>query len=485
MNNCDRFYVDGVWVQPESDIVVPIVNPSTEENIGSVVVGNANDIDRAVSAARVAFDVFGKSSVEERLVILENLANEYANRYEDIANAITQEMGAPIALSRGVQAATGTIHIKTAIGILKNYTFEHIQGTSCIVREPIGVCGLITPWNWPINQIACKVFPAIAAGCTVVWKPSELSPLSASILAEVFDAAEVPSGVFNLVHGDGEITGRALSSHPEVDMISFTGSTRAGRDITIGAASNIKRVTTELGGKSANILLDDAKFEEGVRVCTTLLMVNSGQSCAAPTRLLVPRFRMDEAAEIAASIAGSEVIGDPGDEDVTLGPLANKNQFNKVQNMIEIGISEEAKLIHGGAGRPDGLTKGYFVKPTIFSDVKNSLEIARQEIFGPVLCIIPYDDEDQAIKIANDSDYGLSGYVFADDHAHALSIARRLRTGSVFVNGADIDPMAPLGGYKQSGNGREWGVAGLEEYLETKSLIGFKQAEESDGISLM
>ncbi|MAJ50678.1 MAG: aldehyde dehydrogenase family protein [Flammeovirgaceae bacterium] len=484
MNDCDRFYLDGVWVRPQSSSTVPIINPATEEKIGSVVIGNADDINLAVSAARTAFDRFGKSTVQERLTILQRLAKEYANRYEAIVESITKEMGVPIALSRGVQAATGTIHIETAISILKNYTFETIQSATCIVKEPIGVCGLITPWNWPINQIACKVFPAIAAGCTVVWKPSELSPISASILAEVFDAAEVPAGVFNLVHGDGQLTGAALSCHPDVDMISFTGSTRAGAEISRRAASTVKRVTTELGGKSANILLDDPKFGEGVELCTTLLMVNSGQSCAAPTRLLVPQSRMEEAEKIAASVAGSAVIGHPNEENVTLGPLANKNQFNKVQKMIQTGISEGAVLICGGIDRPKDLAKGYFVKPTIFSDVKNSMEIARQEIFGPVLCIIPYNDEEDAIRIANDSDYGLSGYVYANDHSQAISIARRLRTGSVFINGADIDPMAPLGGFKHSGNGREWGVAGLEEYLETKSLIGFKQSSDSDGISL-
>ncbi len=480
MYECRQFYIDGQWVDPVSTDSMPIVDPTTEAGIGTVALGNAADVDRAVTSARNAFDSFSESSRDERIALLNRIDEAYAARYDEIAVAITAEMGCPITLSRQLQAATGTIHIKTSAAIAADYPFAFDQGTTRIVHEPIGVCGLITPWNWPINQIACKLFPALAAGCTVVLKPSELTPVAATLLAEVMHAAGTPPGVFNLVHGTGPVVGQAVSAHPDVDMVSFTGSTRAGREIAAAAAPTIKRVTQELGGKSANILVDDDSFAPAIAHGVASVMLNCGQSCAAPTRLLVPRHRLSEAAEIAAGIAESAVIGEPSRDDVTLGPLANEAQFEKVQRLIQTGIDEGATVSAGGPGRPDGIEKGYFVRPTIFTDVTNDMTIAREEIFGPVLCIIPYDDEEEAVRIANDSDYGLSGYVTCQDRAHACRIAERLRTGSVFINGADLDPMAPLGGYKQSGNGREWGVAGLEEYLETKSLIGYSESEGGD-----
>jgi aldehyde dehydrogenase (NAD+) len=477
MYECRKFYIDGEWIEPLSSDEMPVIDPATEKTVGIVALGNDADVDRAVAAARRAFDTFSRSSRESRLALLNRIDAAYAARYDEIAEAITAEMGSPITLSKQLQAATGTIHIKTTAAILADYPFASDQGTTRIVHEAIGVCGLITPWNWPINQIACKLFPALAAGCTVVLKPSELTPVAATLLAEVMHEADTPQGVFNLVHGTGPVVGQAISRHPDVEMVSFTGSTRAGREIATAAAPTIKRVTQELGGKSANILVDDDSFAPAIQHGVASVMLNCGQSCAAPTRLLVPQHRLEEAASIAADIAAAAVIGDPRRDDVTLGPLANAAQFEKVQRLIQTGIDEGATVAAGGTGRPAGCETGYYVRPTIFTNVSNDMTIAREEIFGPVLCIIPYQDEDDAVRIANDSDYGLSGYVTASDRAHAGRIAERLRTGSVFVNGADLDPMAPLGGYKQSGNGREWGIAGLEEYLETKSIIGYAEAD--------
>ena len=482
-NNC-RSYIAGDWVSPAGRKSMSMVNPSSEGIYGALPLGVPQDINHAVTAAKEAFPSFSRTATKDRVELLGRLKDEYGKRFEDLAEAMTKEMGSPISLSRSIQAQTGIIHLETTMSVMQKYAFEEVRGSTCVVKEPIGICGLITPWNWPINQIACKLFPAIGAGCTVVWKPSEFSPLSAQILAEIFDSANAPSGVFNMVHGTGEAVGKSLAAHPDVDMISFTGSVRAGAHISQEAGATIKRITTELGGKSANILLDDAMFEEGVNVCMALLLVNSGQSCAAPTRLLVPRTRLEEAAEIAAKSAQSVVIGDASDHSVTLGPLANEVQFNRVQTMIARGIEEGAKLVAGGLGRPEGLKRGYFVRPTIFSEVDNDFDIAREEIFGPVLCIIPYTGEEEAISIANDSEYGLSGYVYCEDRSRAISIARKLRTGSVFINGADIDPMAPLGGFKKSGNGREWGIEGFEEFLETKSLIGFGADTNSSNLSL-
>jgi aldehyde dehydrogenase (NAD+) len=384
------------------------------------------------------------------------------------------EMGAPWGLSKGAQAGSGPQHIKAAIRALKTFEFEERNRTTLIVKEPIGVCALITPWNWPVNQVACKVAPALAAGCTMVLKPSEIAPFDAMIFAEVLDAAGVPDGVFNLVNGDGPGVGTALSQHPDVAMVSFTGSTRAGVAVAQNAAPTVKRVAQELGGKSANILLDDADFDKAVRQGAEECFDNTGQSCNAPTRMLVPRDRMDEAASIAAAAANTVRVGDPQGEGIEVGPLVSEQQWHKVQDLIQKAIDEGATLAAGGTGRPEGLNKGYYARPTVFADVSNDMTIAREEVFGPVLSIIPYDDEDEAVAIANDTPYGLSGYVSSGSLDRARRIAARLQTGMVHINGAHLDSMAPFGGYKQSGNGREWGAHGIEEFLEVKSIYGFE-----------
>ena len=485
MYDCRKFYVGGEWVDPLGTEEAPIINPATEESIGTVALGNEQDVERAVTAARAAFDGFSNTSRDERIALLKRLEQEFTQRYEDISQAITAEMGSPITLSKQLQAATGLVHIQTYTKILQDYSFDRDSGSTHFRREPIGVCGLITPWNWPINQVACKVVPALAAGCTMVLKPSELTPVAATMLAEAIDAAGVPPGVFNMVHGTGPVVGQALCKHPEVDMVSFTGSTRAGKEVAMAAAPTIKRVAQELGGKSPNVLLDDADFEAAVQNGVLNVLLNSGQSCAAPTRLLVPRDRLDEVNGIAKAFIEGMTVGDPTQEDVNLGPVANRTQFEKVQRLISKGIEEGATLVVGGAGRPPGLETGFFVQPTVFSDVRNDMTVAREEIFGPVLCVIPYEDEDDAIRIANDTDYGLSGYVTSSNLERARGIAKRIRAGSVFVNSPDLDPMAPFGGYKQSGNGREWGVGGLEEYLEHKSILGYsQQSEDTDAVKL-
>jgi aldehyde dehydrogenase (NAD+) len=385
-----------------------------------------------------------------------------------------EEMGAPWGLARNAQAASGPQHIKAAIRALKNYEFEERNRTTLIVKEPIGVCGLITPWNWPMNQIAVKVAPALAAGCTMVLKPSEIAPFDAMIFAEILDSAGVPAGVFNLVNGDGPGVGTALSQHPDVDMMSFTGSTRAGVLVAQNAAPTVKRVAQELGGKSANIVLDDADFDKAVKSGAGDVFENTGQSCDAPSRMLVPKDRMDEAAALAASVAEATVVGDPRDEKTEVGPLVSDVQWNKVQALIQEGIDEGATLAAGGTGKPEGIDVGYFVRPTVFANVSNDMTIAREEIFGPVLSIIPYDDEDEAVRIANDTPYGLSGYVSSSNLERARKIAARMRTGMVHINGAYLDSAAPFGGYKQSGNGREWGAHGMDEFLEVKSIYGYE-----------
>jgi aldehyde dehydrogenase (NAD+) len=384
-------------------------------------------------------------------------------------------MGAPWGLAKNAQAASGPQHIKAALRALKTFEFEERNRTTLIVKEPIGVCGLITPWNWPMNQIAVKVAPALAAGCTMVLKPSEIAPFDAMIFAEILDAAGVPAGVFNLVNGDGPGVGTALSQHPDVDMMSFTGSTRAGVLVAQNAAPTVKRVAQELGGKSANIILDDADFENAVKSGAADVFENTGQSCDAPSRMLVPKDRMDEAAALAASVAEATIVGDPTDEKTEVGPLVSEVQWNKVQVLIQKGIDEGATLAAGGTGRPQGLDKGYFARPTVFAGVRNDMTIAREEIFGPVLSIIPYDDDDDAVRIANDTPYGLSGYVSSGNLDRARKVAARMRTGMVHINGAHLDSMAPFGGYKQSGNGREWGPHGIEEFLEVKSVYGYEE----------
>ncbi|HYJ55639.1 MAG TPA: aldehyde dehydrogenase family protein, partial [Mycobacterium sp.] len=448
-----------------------IDNPTTEQVSGQIAIGGAADVDKAVGAARKAFTTWSQSTREERLEVLGALLAEYQKRTADLADAVSEEMGAPASLAAGPQVKLGLGHLATAIDVLKNFQFEEQHGSTLVVKEPIGVCGLITPWNWPINQIACKVYPALATGCTMVLKPSEVAPYSAQIFTEIIDAAGVPAGVYNLVFGDGPGVGAALSSHPDIDMVSFTGSTRAGIDVAKNAAPTVKRVTQELGGKSPNIVLDDDEFAKSVAAGTSVMMMNSGQSCNAPSRMLVPGSRMDEAIAIARATAGAVKVGDPG-EKTAIGPVASKAQFDKIQGLIQKGIDEGATVAVGGVGRPDGLDAGYYVKPTVFGNVTNDMTIAREEIFGPVLCILGYDDLDQALEIANDTDYGLAGYVSGADLDTARSVARRIRAGSVAINHG-FDMNAPFGGYKRSGNGREWGQFGFDEYLETKAALGY------------
>jgi aldehyde dehydrogenase (NAD+) len=434
-------------------------------------------VDLAVAAAKRAEDSFAATSRDQRIELLESVLAEFMQRYEDIATAVMDEMGAPWGLAKGAQAGSGPQHIKAAIRALKTFPFEERNRSTLIVREPIGVCALITPWNWPVNQVVVKVAPALAAGCTMVLKPSEIAPFDAMIFAEVLDAAGVPAGVFNLVNGDGPGVGAALTQHPDVAMVSFTGSTRAGVAVAQNAAPTVKRVAQELGGKSANVLLEDADFEAAVRGGAENCFDNTGQSCDAPSRMLVPRDRMEAAAAIAADVAQATQVGDPRDDATEVGPLVSEQQWNKVQALIQKGIDEGATVAAGGIGRPEGLDTGYFVRPTVFSNVSNDMTIAREEIFGPVLSIIPYDDEDDAVDIANDTPYGLSGYVSSGDLDRARRVASRLRTGMVHINGADLDSMAPFGGYKHSGNGREWGAHGIEEFLEVKSIYGYEASQ--------
>ena len=472
-----KFYIDGKWVDPVTPNPVDVINPATEEPCGRISLGSPADVELAVAAAKRAEADFAATTREQRIELLENVLAEFLKRYDAIAEAIMDEMGAPWSLAKGAQAGSGPQHIKAAIRALKSFEFEEKNRTTLIVREPIGVCALITPWNWPVNQVACKVAPALAAGCTMVLKPSEIAPFDAMIFAEVLDAAGVPAGVFNLINGDGPGVGTALAQHPDVAMVSFTGSTRAGVAVAQNAAPTVKRVAQELGGKSANILLADADLEKAVREGAEECFDNTGQSCNAPTRMLVPRDRMDEAAGIAARVANAMRVGDPRDESTQVGPLVSGQQWEKVQELIAKGIDEGATLAAGGTGRPDGLAKGYYAKPTVFANVSNDMTIAREEIFGPVLSIIPYDDEDEAVEIANDTPYGLSGYVSSGSLARARRVAARLRTGMVHINGASLDSMAPFGGYKQSGNGREWGPEGIEEFLEVKSIYGYEAAQ--------
>ncbi|MDI1328493.1 MAG: aldehyde dehydrogenase family protein [Brevundimonas sp.] len=472
------FYIDGVWVDPVAPRALDVINPATEQVVARISLGGAADVDRAVEAARRAFVSFSRTSRQERLDLMEAILAEYVRRQDEMAQAITTEMGAPAALARNAQAFMGAAHLSTAIAVLKDYEFEELRGSTLISREPIGVCAFITPWNWPSNQIGCKVAPALAVGCTMVLKPSEVAPLSGILWAEIMDAAGVPAGVFNLVNGDGPDVGAALSSHPGVDMVSFTGSTRAGVEVARNAAPTIKRVHQELGGKSANIILEDADIPAAVTAGVAHIMTNSGQSCNAPTRMLAPRARMDEVKAAARAAAESLTIGDPT-RDVTLGPVVSAVQWDKIQTLIAKGIEEGATLIAGGTGRPDGLAAGYFVKPTIFADVDPRMTIAREEIFGPVLSIIPYDSEDEAVEIANDTVYGLAAYVQSGDMDHARDLARRLRAGQVLINNPGPDLMAPFGGFKQSGNGREWGDHAFAEFLEVKATLGYTPVQEA------
>ncbi|MDH3615586.1 MAG: aldehyde dehydrogenase family protein [Gammaproteobacteria bacterium] len=470
-----QFFIDGKWVDPAEPRTLDILNPATEEVYGRISLGSAADVDSAVAAARRAFDTFSQTTREERMAMLQSILDVYTRRSDDVAEAIMDEMGAPWELARNAQAASGTQHIKATLKTLKNFDFEERIGTTLVAKEPIGVCGLITPWNWPMNQISVKVAPALAAGCTMVLKPSEIAPFDAIIFAEILDAAGVPAGVFNLINGDGPGVGTALSGHPDIAMVSFTGSTRAGVLVAQNAAPTVKRVAQELGGKSANILLDDADFEKAVASGASDMFENTGQSCDAPSRMLVPRDRMEEASAIAAKVAAETRVGNPREDGVAVGPVVSELQWNKIQDLIQKGIEEGATLAAGGTGRPQGLDKGYYVKPTVFADVSNDMTIAREEIFGPVLSIIPYDDEDDAVRIANDTPYGLSGYVSSSDLERARRVASRMRTGMVHINGAWLDSAAPFGGFKQSGNGREWGAHGIDEFLEVKSVYGYEK----------
>lgn len=476
MRDYTQFYIDGTWTAPESATTLEVIDPATEEASGVIALGTTGDVDRAVAAARAAFPAFAATGREERLALFGRIAEAYQARYSDLAAAVTAEMGAPAWLAQKAQAALGLAHLNTAAEILKSYPFEQVQGTTLIAREPIGVCGFITPWNWPINQIMCKVAPALAAGCTMVLKPSEVAPYSAYILAEVLDAAGVPKGVFNLVNGDGPTVGAALSAHPDIDLISFTGSTRAGIEVARAAAPTVKRVAQELGGKSANIILDDADLEKAVAGGVQACFLNSGQSCNAPTRMLVAAGQHDAAVAIAKAAAEATTVAPPDAEAMGIGPVVSEIQFNKIQELIEKGIDEGADLVAGGLGRPDGMNRGFYVRPTVFAGVDNAMTIAREEIFGPVLCVMPYDDEADAIRIANDTPYGLSGYVQSANIERARAAAAQIRAGNVHINGAGPDFAAPFGGYKQSGNGREWGVFGLEEFLEIKAVMGYEAA---------
>ena len=467
-----KFYIDGQWVDPVEKRLLDVENPATEQLCGRIALGASADVDNAVAAARRAFEGWSQSRREDRLELLNALLAEYQHRSADLADAVGEEMGAPPALAAGPQVQMGVGHLVTAIGVLKNFAFEERRGATLVVREPIGVCGLITPWNWPINQIACKVFPALAAGTTMVLKPSEVAPFSGQIFTEILHAAGVPAGVYNMVYGDGPGVGVALSSHPGVDMVSFTGSTRAGIEVARNAAPTVKRVAQELGGKSPNIVLDDDAFAGSVASGVAAMMLNSGQSCNAPSRMLVPSARMSEAVAVAAAAAKIRVgeVSDPR----AIGPVASRAQFDKIQRLIQAGIAEGAELVAGGPGRPDGLDVGYYVRPTVFAGVRNDMTIAREEIFGPVLCILSYDDLDHAVEIANDTAYGLYGYVSGADADLAGALARRIRAGTVAINHA-LDISAPFGGYKQSGNGREWGEFGFHDYLEIKGIVGYER----------
>jgi aldehyde dehydrogenase (NAD+) len=476
MREHTKFYINGKWVDPVTPKTLEVLDPSTEEACATISLGSEADVDLAVAAAKAAFDSFSQTSVEERVEMLERLAAIFQRRIGEIAEAIRLEMGAPIKLASTAQAYAGLGHITEAAKVLKTYAFTEDLGPHRVVREPIGVCGLITPWNWPLNQVSCKVAPALAVGCTMILKPSEIAPLSAYLYAEMIDEAGVPAGVFNLVNGDGPTVGEALSRHPDVDMMSFTGSTRAGSLVAQNAAPTVKRVTQELGGKSPNVILEDADLEAAVTRGVMHMYNNTGQSCNAPSRMLVPRALLQQAEQIAEKVSEAVVMGPTSADTTTMGPVISKLQWDKIQSLIEAGIAEGAKVVCGGPGLPEGIDRGYYVRPTVFSEVSNDMTVAQQEIFGPVLVMIPYDSEEEAIRIANDTPYGLAGYVQSGDLDHARRIASRIRAGNVHINGASGGFDVPFGGYKQSGNGREWGAHGFTDYLEIKAIEGYDAA---------
>ncbi|HJZ30340.1 MAG TPA: aldehyde dehydrogenase family protein [Hyphomicrobiaceae bacterium] len=472
MVNRMKFYIDGAWVDPTGNNTREVINPATEESMYAIALGSKADVDKAVAAARRAFRTFSRTSRDERVALLTRIAEVYKKRIKEVGTAISDEMGAPMALAERAQAGAGLGHIMTTIDVLKTYKFEEALGSATVVREAVGVIGMITPWNWPLNQIACKVAPALAAGCTMILKPSEYTPTSALIFADILHEAGVPAGVFNLINGLGPEVGAAMSEHPGIDMISFTGSTRAGIDVAQRAAPTVKRISQELGGKSPNIILDDADLQKAVAGGVAHCFNNSGQSCNAPTRMMVPQAKMQEVMTIAKSAAEKAKPGDPKAEGTTMGPVVNKIQWDKIQGLIKKGIDEGATLVTGGLGRPEGLNKGFYVRPTVFADVTNDMTIAREEIFGPVLSIIGYKDEADAVTMANDTPYGLAGYVWAGNVERARKVATELRAGNINLNGVPNERSAPFGGYKQSGNGREWGKFGLEEFLEVKAIAG-------------
>ncbi|ETR76799.1 aldehyde dehydrogenase [Afipia sp. P52-10] len=476
MVNRLQFYIDGAWVDPVVKKTIPVVNPATEETLYEIAAGSKADVDKAVAAARKAFETFSVTSREERIALLTKIIEVYKAKMKDIASSITDEMGAPLPLSERAQAGAGLGHLMSTLDVLKSYEFEETIGSAVVVREPVGVVGMITPWNWPMNQVACKVAPAIAAGCTMILKPSEFTPTSALLFAEVMHEAGVPKGVFNLVNGLGPDVGVAMSEHPGIDMISFTGSTRAGIDVAKRAANTVKRVSQELGGKSPNVILEDADFNKAVAGGVAHVFNNSGQSCNAPTRMIVPASKMKEVAAIAKAVAEKTKAGDPRAEGTTIGPVVNRTQWDKIQALIKKGIDEGATLVAGGPGLPEGVNKGFYVRPTVFADVTNDMTIAREEIFGPVITILGAKDEAEAVQIANDTPYGLAGYVSAGTVESAKRVGRQIRAGNVNLNGVPNERAAPFGGYKQSGNGREWGKFGLEEYLEAKAIAGFNAA---------
>jgi aldehyde dehydrogenase (NAD+) len=468
-----QFFIDGKWVDPAKPATLDVIDPSTEEAYTKISVGSKADVDRAVAAAKAAFATFSQTSKPERLVLLNRILEEYNKRYEDIAQAVSQEMGAPITWAREAQVWAGQAHMEATIKALETYEFEKKRGGTMVVKEPIGVCALITPWNWPLNQIVCKVAPALAAGCTVVLKPSEIAPISGIVFAEIMEAAQTPAGVFNLINGTGPDVGQIMAGHPDVDMVSFTGSTRAGIIVAKTAADTVKRVAQELGGKSANIILADADFATAVKKGVEGCFGNSGQSCDAPTRMLVPADRHDEALAIAKEAAESFKVGDPRSTDTQLGPVVSQIQFDKIQRLIESGIKEGATVVTGGPGRPEHLNRGYYVRPTVFGHVTPGMSVEREEIFGPVLSVVSYSDDDDAVKIANDTVYGLAAYVQSEDVDHARKVAGRLRAGQININYPEWDTFAPFGGYKQSGNGREYADWAIHDFLETKGIIGY------------
>ena len=470
MKDLRKFYINGQWVDPLVSNDLAVENPATEESIATISLGAAADVNAAIAAAKAAFPSYSQVSVDERIALMENLLKIYMDRYEEMAVAISMEMGAPISFASAAQADTGRGHISAAIDALKQFEFERQVGNTRIVKEPIGVCGFITPWNWPINQISCKVAPALATGCTMVLKPSEIAPISGYLFSEMMDQAGFPAGVYNMVNGDGPDVGAVIASHADIDMVSFTGSTRAGILVAKAASETVKRVAQELGGKSPNIIFADADLDKAVSAGVTSMMGNTGQSCNAPSRMLVQSSVYQQAVEIAKQAAAQVAVDDPMKEGGHIGPLSSRVQFEKVQSLIEKGIEEGAELVIGGTGKPDGLDTGYFVKPTIFAGVNNQMTIAQEEIFGPVLTMIPFDTEEQAIEIANDTPYGLAAYFSTSDDGRAKRVAGQLRAGMVSLNSASQGYTAPFGGYKQSGNGREWGEYGFDDFLEIKGI---------------